>query len=278
VSSTAIGLLLAVGAAVALNGSFLMQHAGAATLRPVDVRRPLATLATLLRSPLWTLGAIAGLAGWALHLAAMSEAPLSLVQAFVAGGLALAAPMAAIGLRRRLSGAELQAVALMAAALALLSAGLHEARVPSAYSAPALAGRQAEMELAAALLAARARGPRRPLALGVAGGLLYGAADLALKAVTAAGTPLSPWLPAALALTAAAFFAFQRGLQSDRPLAVIALMTAATNVGSIAGALVVLGDPLGRTPALAALHALAFALVVAAAWRLAPVQARLAAA
>ena len=54
-------------------------------------------------------------------------------------------------------------------------------------------------------------------------------------------------------------------------------MTAATNVGSIAGAFVVLGDPLGRTPALAALHRLAFALVVAAAWRLAPVQARLAA-
>ena len=95
--------------------------------------------------------------------------------------------------------------------------------------------------------------------------------------MTAAGTPLSPWLPVALALTAGAFFAFQRGLQSDRPLAVIALMTAATNVGSIAGAFVVLGDPLGRTPALAALHLLAFALVVAAAWRLAPVQARLAA-
>ena len=102
-SSTGIGALLAVCAAIALNGSFLMQHAGAATLRPMDARRPLATFAALLRSPLWTLGAVAGIAGWALHVAAMSEAPLSLVQAFVAGGLALAAPMAALGLRRRLS-------------------------------------------------------------------------------------------------------------------------------------------------------------------------------
>jgi hypothetical protein len=255
-----------------------MQHAGAASLRPVDARRPVATLAAMLRSPLWTLGAVAGIAGWALHVAALSEAPLSLVQAFVAGGLALAAPMAAIGLRRRLSRTELQAVGLMAAALVLLSVGLRAASAPPDFSAAGLACWLGALAVAAAILAARVHGARRPLALGVAGGLLYGAADLALKAVTAAGSPLSPWLPVALALTAGAFFAFQRGLQSDRPLSVIALMTAATNVGSIAGAFVVLGDPLGRTPALAALHGLAFALVVAAAWRLAPVQARLAAA
>ena len=86
----------------------------------------------------------------------------------------------------------------------------------------------------------------------------------------------SPWLYAALACTAGAFFAFQRGLQSARPVAVIALMTAATNVSSIAGAFVVFGDPLGSTPLLAALHALAFVLVFIAAWRLAPAQAGLA--
>jgi hypothetical protein len=124
-------------------------------------------------------------------------------------------------------------------------------------------------------------GPRRPHALGLAGGLLYGAADLALKAATGlpAGALLgSPWPWAAAVATVGAFFSFQRGLQGDRPVAVIALMTAATNVGSILGAFVVLGEPLGRTPQLAAVHAVAVGLVVLAAWRLAPVQARLAAA
>jgi hypothetical protein len=53
-------------------------------------------------------------------------------------------------------------------------------------------------------------------------------------------------------------------------------MTAGTNVSSIAGGLIVFGDPLGRTPALAGAHALAFALVGVAAWLLAPSQARLA--
>src|SRR5205085_471733 len=111
---------------------------------------------------------------------------------------------------------------------------------------------------------------------------LYGAGDLGLKAVTGLGSAgavvSSGWLWAALAATVGAFFAFQRGLQGTRPLAVIALMTAATNVSSIVGAFVAFGDPLGRTPALAVSHGLAFALVVLAAWRLAPVQARLASA
>jgi hypothetical protein len=52
-------------------------------------------------------------------------------------------------------------------------------------------------------------------------------------------------------------------------------MTAATNVSSIAGAFVVFGDPLGSTPLLATTHALAFVLVIVAAWRLAPAQAQL---
>jgi hypothetical protein len=143
--------------------------------------------------------------------------------------------------------------------------------------APALALWMGALAAGAGVLAVCATGARRPLALGVAGGLLYGAADLGLKAVTGlhGGVIDSPWLAAALLATAGAFFAFQRGLQSDRPLPVIALMTTATNVGSIAGAFVVFGDPLGRTPQLAALHAVAFLLVVVSAWRLAPAQARL---
>jgi hypothetical protein len=281
VSSTALGLLLALAAAVALNGSYLMQHAGSAESIAVDVRRPLATLASLLRSPLWTLGALVGMTGWALHVGAMREAPLSLVQAFVAGGLAIAAPMAAFGLRRRLARDELQALGLMVLALVLLSLGLRDSGASRAFSAPGLAVWMAGLAAGAGVLAARVHGAHRPAALGLAGGLLYGAADLGLKAVTGlhggvAAIATSPWLYAALLATAGAFFAFQRGLQGERPVTVIALMTAATNVGSIAGALVVFGDPLGRTPQLAAVHAVAFGLVILAAWRLAPIQARLA--
>jgi hypothetical protein len=272
-SPTTIGIVLALAAAVALNGSYLMQHAGSPAMA-VDARRPLTTMAALLRSPLWTVGAVAGMSGWALHIAAMREAPLSLVQAFVAGGLALAVPMAAIGLRVRPAAEDLQALGLMVVALVGLSLGLRTAGAHSRPDAVVLAMWIATQCGIAALLAAAAPGARRAAALGIAGGLLYGAADLALKALTGAGIA-SAWLPVAVVATAGAFFAFQRGLQSDRPLAVIALMTAATNASSIAGAFAAFGDPLGSTPPLAALHALALALVVLAAWRLAPAQARL---
>jgi len=278
-SATATGALLALAAALALNGSYLLQHAGARRLAAVDPRHPVATLASLLRAPAWSVGAVLGITGWALHLGAMRDAPLSLVQAFVAGGLALAVPMAAIGLRRRLRPPELRALALMVLALLGLAYGLRSGSARGAFSPLALGLWMGALAAAAAGLAAGAGGVRRPAALGFAGGLLYGAADLALKAVTGLGGMEavigSPWLWAALAATAGAFFCFQRGLQGEAPLVVIALMTAATNAGSIAGAFAVFGDPLGRTPGLALLHGAALVLVVVAAFRLAPAQARL---
>ncbi|MDX6658501.1 MAG: hypothetical protein QOH62_3294 [Solirubrobacteraceae bacterium] len=278
-NSTTLGIALAIAAAVALNASYLLQHAGSSGGVAVDARRPLATLAGLLRSPAWAAGAVVGITGWGLHIGAMRQAPLSLVQAFLAGGLALAAPMAAIGLRRRPAPGELHAIGLMVLALVLLSLGLHAGARHAGFSAAALGAALAGLGLAAALLSLLRSGERRPLALGLAGGLLYGAADLALKAVTGlhgAGAVFgSPWLLAALLCTVGAFFAFQRALQSDRPVAVIALMTAGTNVSSIAGAFLVFGDRLGTTPLLVAIHALAFVLVIVAAWRLAPAQAQL---
>lgn len=278
-SSTTLGIALAIAAAVALNASYLLQHAGSSGGVAVDVRRPLATLAGLLRSPAWAVGAVVGITGWGLHIGAMRQAPLSLVQAFLAGGLALAAPMAAFGLRRRPAPGELPAIGLMVLALVLLSLGLRPGARHAAFAAGALVAAMGGLALAGAVLSMLRSGERRPLALGLAGGLLYGAADLGLKAVTglhSVGAVLgSPWLPAALACTVGAFFAFQRALQSDRPVAVIALMTAGTNVSSIAGAFLVFGDPLGTTPLLQVLHALAFVLVIVAAWRLAPAQAQI---
>jgi hypothetical protein len=276
---TTTGVLLAIAAAVALNASYLMQHAGSSATAAIDARRPVATMAALLRSPIWAAGGAVGLTGWGLHIGALREAPLSLVQAFVAGGLALTAPMAALGLRRRPARGETQAVALMVLALALLSIGLAGGGRHASFDRLALAAALAVLVCGAAVLAVLVDGERRPLALGAAGGLLYGAADMALKAVTglhgAGAIVSSPWLYAALASTVGAFFAFQRGLQSSRPVAVIALMTAATNVSSIVGAFVVYGDALGRTPLLAGAHAVAFGLVIFAAWRLAPAQAEL---
>ena len=275
-----LGLGLALAASVALNLGYLLQHGGASGAPPVTVRRPLATVRGLLASPAWLAGLACGLGGWALHVAALSRAPLSLVQAFVAGGLVLCVPLAAGLLGHRVTGGEARGVALMALALAALSIGLRASPHSTAAPAGSLAAYLAAVgALAVGLAARRSRGAGT---LGAAGGALYGAADLAIKALTDVGArhglgavAASPWLAAAVLATAAAFFCFQRALQIGRALPVIAMMTAATNLVSILGGLLVLGEPLGHG-GLAVVHGGAFLLVAVAAWLLAPAQAALA--
>jgi drug/metabolite transporter (DMT)-like permease len=274
----AAGLALAVGASVALNSGFLLQHGGAVDAPAVDIRRPLATVAALLRRRTWVLGLALGTGGWALHVAALARAPLSLVQAFVAGGLALLAPIASRWFGARLRRSESVAVAVMAFGLAALALGIHEPHEP-AHPGTGLGVFLGACIVLAALVARR----RAALPLAVAAGLLYGAADTAIKTLTIVdsrhglGTALtSVWLVAAIVGTAGAFFAFQRALQIGRPVTAIALMTASTYAVSIAAGIALLGEPLGHGIT-GVLHAAAFAAVVAAAWVLAPIQARVAA-
>jgi hypothetical protein len=265
-----------VVASLALNGSYVIQHVGSASVPPVDARRPLATLGALLHSPAWAAGAVLGTAGWAMHVGALAHAPLSLVQAFVAGGLALVAPIAARAIGHPLTRPERAGVAIVVVSLGLLCVGLGNPGLHGRVGAPAMACFLGASGLAASVLV-RVRTASRPHALGLAGGVLYGAADVAIKALTGAahahgavGVLTSPWLPAAAVATAAAFFAFQRGLQTDRAVPVISLMTAATTAVSVLGGFVVFGDPLGRSAPLVVLHLLAFALVAVAAAILAP--------
>jgi hypothetical protein len=161
-----------------------------------------------------------------------------------------------------------------------LAVGLN-ARSPDARFGGGTLGAYLAIAVAAAaavmLLAPHAR---RPHAFGLAAGVLYGAGDAAIKALTGilrhqglGHVLISPWFFATIAFVAVAFFAFQRGLQTGRALPVIALMTASTNVVSILGGFIVFGDPLGRTPVLAVLHVIGFMLVAVAAWLLAPAQA-----
>jgi hypothetical protein len=273
VSGLVLGLALALAASVALNAAYLLQHAGSAGAPAITPLRPLATMRGLLTARLWLIGLAVGITGWALHVAALSRAPVSLVQAFVAGGLVLAVPFATGFLGHRLARAELIGVCLMA---------LRPEHGHVLPGADALGGYLAAASACAVGLAALPAGDRRAEALGVAGGMFYGVADLAIKALTTvassggvAAVLRSPWLAVAALTTLAAFFAFQRGLQTGRALPVIALMTAATNVVSILGGLAVFGDPLGG-PVLATVHLAGFALVGLAAWWLAPTQAALA--
>jgi len=275
------GIALALLASVALNAGYLVQHLGSQHTPDITIGRPIATLRSLLASRLWLLGSIAGLTGWGLHVGALSQAPLSLVQAFSAGGLALAVPLGAWITHTHLTRRERVAIMLMGGALAVLgigAGGAGSATVP----AVALVTFLVVCIVASAGLSALPAGPRRPHLLGVAAGALYGSADVSTKAATTAAHAgglahgvFSPWVLAIALASAGGFFCLQRGLQLGSVLAVIALMTAVTNVVAILGGLLVFSEPLGASATTGVLHAFALLLVGAAAWRLSFAQARL---
>jgi hypothetical protein len=274
-----LGLALAIVASLALNAGYLMQHLGSGSAPAVDVRSPVATVRGLLRSPLWALGTGTNLLGSLMHIGALAVAPITLVQAFAAGGLALVVPASARVTGSVLHRTERAAVAVIVVALVALAVSPATISIP-----PAAAGRPLlvlAIVLAGAAGLAFVRGAGRAAALALLAGLLYGLSDAATKGFTdAAGhglvsAVLGPWPPTIVALCAVAFFALQRGLQIGSAATVIVLMTAATNVIAVAAGVAVFSESFGAHTGIAALHVLAMAAIAAASWRLSAVQARI---
>lgn len=260
------GIVTASAAALLMNASYLVQHSGLSTAPVIRASRPLATVRTLVASRTWVTGALLGYTGLALNTLALGLAPLSLVQSIVAAGLVVVALGASWARRRRPGARELAAIGLIVVALASLGIGTSAA--PSGVpSARAFLVFEALSALTAWAIACWRGGDGVPHRLGLAAGVLYGATNVALAALLASrGTAsvVAIGLGAGGAVTAGGFFAFQRGLQSGPATGVVTLMTVGTNVVAILGGLLIMRDTLGATPALAALHAASFALVVLA--------------
>jgi hypothetical protein len=265
--TTSAGLVLALLSAFALNWGWLAQHSAAQALPPLSVRRPLRALRSLFTHRGWVVGFVTGLAGWAFYVAALTLAPLSLVQAVSAGGIGV---LALLAHRRgdRLPGSQWVAVAVATVGLALLGASLAggdtHGRVAS-LGALALwlvvsAGIATLAGTTGAWVAAGA-------GLGLAAGTLYAAGDVATKAATFGGRWLA-LVPIVLAAHGLAFVVLQLGFQRGRAIATVGSSTLATNALPIVGGIALFHE---RLPggALGDARMLAFVCVVVAATLLA---------
>ena len=193
---------------------------------------------------------------WLLHVAAMTLAPLSDVQIVLAGGLVLVGVMA-----DRMFGFRVQRRQWLG--LALTASGL----VAFALTVPAVRGSHATFSPAAmiafeaglcAIGAVLIAGPRagapshhHGAMLGAASGILFGVSDISIKALTGIagahgvlGILLSPWLALTLGASVVAFFSSAKSFQDGEAVPVIAVTTAVANVSSIAGGVLVFGDPM----------------------------------
>lgn len=266
-----LGLVASVLCAVCAVLGFLFKHRGAVAVPEVELRRPWRSLRSLLTNRAFLIGAALATTGWGFHVAALALAPISLVQATIAGGLVLLTPLADRVFGLEVGRREWIGVAVVAAGLAVLALSLegqgdeaHADYVPATF----IAYTGALTVLSLLLLPLGRRGPRAGVALGLSGGLMWGASDICIKAVSSE-LDTAGWLVvldelslAILVLSVLGLLVSARSLQLGPAVAVIALTSAAANVTTIASGPLVFGEPFPSDPAGVALRVGAFLAVV----------------
>jgi len=269
-----LGTLLALACALATNVAMLCKYRGAVAAPPVRLSQPVRSAAALFRSKWWAIGFGIAIGAWALHVAALAAAPISLVETTISGGLVLLVFLAERWFGVRVGPREWLGLGLCAVGLALLAATSAGSGGSSAsYSTAAMISFEAGAVGTGALLlihgtSGSVRRSTGPL-LAIAAGLLLGVANVSVKALT--GTVpgdlvsiISPWTLAALVAGVGAFFGLARGLQLGEAIPVIAITCVAANCASVAGGILVFGDPVGNDPLGVVARCLAFVAVIVA--------------
>ena len=224
-----IGLTVAFASALVTNTAYSLEHDAAAALPPLSPRQPLRSAKLLLTDRRWLLAFGAETAGWLMYVAALRLAPLSLVQAVAASGVAVLAFATARGHPSRLARREQAAVVLAIAGLTLLALSL----VGTAESDQRPAAFGVVVWLAAfgggaVLLIAVPTRFGRAASLGLAAGLLFADGDISAKLVGYGGV----WLAAVGTLIvayAAGTSVLQWAYQRGDALTAAGMATMATN-------------------------------------------------
>jgi drug/metabolite transporter (DMT)-like permease len=271
-----VGLVCALLSALGTNLAFLFKHRGALAAPDVDMRHPLRSATDLFRSKWWSIGWGVAVVAFALHVAALTLAPISIGQAVLAGGLVFLAVLAERFFGFELGRRQWIGIGLVAVSLALLTltGGGGGGGAHSGYS---LAGMIVFEGIAVGVglllvfshLIERIHVPPGVL-LGVAAGLGFGISDVAIKALSGdldAGPIglLSPWSVIVATAAVFSFYASARSLQIGDGVAVIAVTSVAANLSTILAGLAVFGDRLGTDPLVVGARLAAFALILAGA-------------
>lgn len=239
-----VGLVLAFISALVTNTAYSLEHDAAASMPPLSPRRPLRSARSLIRNRRWMLAFAAESAGWLIYVAALRLAPLALVQAVVASGVAVLAFGTARGHPSRLVQRERYAVVLALAGLILLALSLTGAETSDHHPAvPAIALWLAGCAALASLLIVRPGRFARAASLGMATGLLFADGDISAKLVGYGGW----WLIAILSLIAAyavGTSVLQSAYQAGDALTAAGTATMVMNVVPIVAGFVIFGETL----------------------------------
>jgi len=272
--SVQIGLGLALATAFTSIVGFLYKHRGAVESPPVSTSKPVRSSLALFRSRWYVLGIVIAFASWGFHSAALALAPISLVQTVIAGGLVMLTVIANRLFGFTVSRREWIGVALTAIGLAFLAATLGGTGDDAhnewkAVELTLYVGLSAALGLVAAFASGRSENGGTLLA--VSAGLIWGASDVSIKAVSGVldegllTTLLHPLSLVILVASLVGLSVSARSLQVGKAVPVIAVTSAAANVCTIASGPLIFGEPVPDDPLGLAVRIAAFALVIVAA-------------
>jgi drug/metabolite transporter (DMT)-like permease len=264
-----IGIALAVAVALMTNLASLLKHRGCQNADAVSMSRPLSGLRDLAGSRWFVAGWLLAGLGWLAHVAALSMAPISLVQAVLAGGAVTLAVLSQRLFGDRVERRQWLALFIGAAGLVLLVLTLPRLHgADSGFSTGAIAGFEGGLILLAVGIALGHRSERfaahRGVMRAVLAGLLFALAGIAIKALLGGSGGLLmaiPLIAVVLACGACAQYSAVGALQAGGAIETIGLMGLVANAVQIIGGILVFGDPLSPSPLGIALQATAFAMV-----------------
>ncbi|MEX2108228.1 MAG: hypothetical protein WD827_05000 [Solirubrobacterales bacterium] len=269
-----IGIGLAIAAGLLTNVASLLKHRGCHNVDPISIRKPLRSARGLAASRWFAAGWGLAAVAWLVHVAALSMAPISIVQAILAGSAVTLAVMA-----QRLFGDPVErrqwfALFLGSAGIALLVVTVpHFSGSHSEFSVAPILGFEGGLALIAAALLSGHRSERLNehggILLAAIAGILIALAGVAIKGLTGAGgvsvAVLAPWISLIVLAGALAQYATVAALQRGGAIETIGLMGLVANAAQIAGGVIVFGDPLSTDPVGLVLQVMAFAMVCASA-------------
>jgi hypothetical protein len=252
-------IALALASTVLTNLAYLREHDAAAALPVLTMRRPVHSLALLLRDHSWLGGFLMETVGFALYAGALALGSLALVQSISAGGIALLAYASARLAGRRLrprerAGTLVAAVGLLALAVSLAD-GSGEGGHGSTVAILAWFGATAALAVVVLTLGRRVTGVA--VAQGAAGGLFFSLGDISTKLVTDGGSRVAFLATLVLGYALGTSF-LQLGYQRGEALTVAGLATLLTDALPIAAGTIVLHEPIPAGP-LGGLRIFAFA-------------------
>ena len=270
----AIALVITLVSSCALNAGYLLEHQVASRLPKLSARHPIRTARLLVAERRWLLGFGIEILGWILYVVALALAPLSLVQATAAGGIAILAVMVSTITRVTLSRRERAGVAVSVVGLALLGvslAGGHSEGTGGSYLAVALwlGGSALAAALAVKVGASFLSGGA---IFGLATGILFAAGDVATKTAVEGGAHVV-FIIGLIAFYGMGTVVLQSGFQRGGALTTAGIATLFTNALPIVAGMTIFAEPL-PSGWLGGLRLVAFALVVLGAVGLARPEAK----